>query len=82
MTAYNLLDLESKNNMIAATLGTSEDDEIIKRLQEQSYAHLQGDERDAKKKDFRDKVGANDENELEDTSRLGWISEAHLFRTD
>ena len=56
--------------MIAAVKGTPQYDDIIKRLQEQDYAHQQDEEGDAKKKDLRDKVGAKDENELDDREQL------------
>lgn len=70
MSAQNLLYLESKNTMLSAAKGTPEYDEIIKRLQEQNYAHQQDDEKDAKKKELRDKVGGKDENDLDDKEQL------------
>ena len=51
--------------MLSARKGTVEYDEIIKRLQEQNYAHQAEDEQE-KKKELRDKVGEKDENELDD----------------
>ena len=66
MTAQNLLYLESKSTMLSAAKGTPEYDDIIKKLQEHNYAHQQDEEAEAKKKELKDKVGAKDENDLDD----------------
>jgi hypothetical protein len=39
MTAQNLLYIESNNTMLAGAKGTPEYDEIMKKLQEESYKH-------------------------------------------